>query len=107
MATESSSGSSLSAPFDKEFTEEEVQQLEKERAERLDPSNRPRNAEVDNTKRHWVAEKEDFEDNLEGHPPEWDTSDGAGTTVDPEIWQHIEEQTGKPVERIHQHHSHR
>jgi hypothetical protein len=103
MATESGSGSSLSAPFEKELTDEGVQQLEKERAKRLDPQNRPRNAEVDNTTRHWLSDKEDFEDNLEGHPPEWDTSDGAGTKVDPEIWQRIEEQTGKPVERAYPH----
>jgi hypothetical protein len=82
-------------------TPEEVAQLERERAERLDPSNRPRNAEVDNTTREWVPEAENFRDNLEGHPPEWDKGDGAGTTADPEIWQHIEEQTGKPVERAH------
>jgi hypothetical protein len=102
MATENGSGSSLNEPFEREATEEEIQQLEKERAERLDPANRPRNAQVDNTTRHWISEKEDFEDNLEGHPPEWDKGDGAGTTADPEIWQHIEEQTGKPVERAHQ-----
>ena len=34
---------------------------------------------------------------------EFDKGDGAGTTVDPEIWKRIEEQTGKPVERAHQH----
>jgi len=96
MASQDGSGSSMSAPFEREMTEEEVRQLEKERADRLDPHNRPRNAEVDNTKRHWISEKEDFEDNLEGHPPEWDKGDGAGTTVDPQIWKHIEEQTGKP-----------
>jgi hypothetical protein len=82
-------------------TPEEIAQLERERAERLDPANRPANAEVNNTTRHWVPEAEDFEDNIEGHPPEWDKSDGAGTTADPEIWQHIEEQTGKPIERAH------
>ncbi|MFL6089460.1 MAG: hypothetical protein ACJ71Z_04900 [Aeromicrobium sp.] len=105
MATHKASGTSLSAPFEpeREPTKEEVEQLEKERAERLDPNNRPRNAQVDNTKRHWIGEKEDFEDNLEGHPPEWDKGDGAGTKVDPEIWQRIEKQTGKPVERLHQH----
>ena len=82
-------------------TPEEIEQLERERAERLDPANRPANAEVDNTTRDWVPEDENFRDNLEGHPPEWDRGDGAGTTVDPEIWQRIEDQTGKPVERAH------
>lgn len=85
-------------------TPEEIAQLEKERAARLDPANRPANAEVNNTTRHWVPEAEDFEDNLEGHPPEWDKGDGAGTTVDPEIWQRIEEQTGKPNDHAHPHH---
>jgi hypothetical protein len=97
MATEGSSGGSLSAPFERELTEEEIQQLEKDRAERLDPQNRPRNAEVDNTTRDWLLEKEDFRDNLEGHPPEWDTSDGAGTERDPEIWKRVEKTMGKPI----------
>ena len=86
---------------ERQATPQEVEQLERERAARLDPSNRPRNAEVDNTTREWVPDAENFRDNLEGHPPEWDKGDGAGTTADPEIWQHIEEQTGKPIERAH------
>jgi hypothetical protein len=92
--------------FERTATPEEVAQLERERAERLDPANRPANAEVDNTVRDWVPESEDFRDNLEGHPPEWDNppqaggppSDGAGTTRDPEIWQKIEKSTGKPID---------
>ena len=84
--------------FERTATPEEVAQLERERAERLDPANRPANAEVDNTTRDWVPESEDFRDNLEGHPPEWDTGDGAGTTRDPEIWQKIERSTGKPID---------
>ena len=88
--------------FERKATPEEVAQLERERAERLDPANRPANAEVNNTTREWVPEAEDYRDNLEGHPPEWDKGDGAGTTVDPEIWQHIEEQTGKPVDHGHE-----
>lgn len=82
-------------------TPEEIAQLERERAERLDPAHRPANAEVDNTQREWVPEAEDFRDNLEGHPPPWDAGDGAGTTVDPEIWQRIEDQTGKPNDHVH------
>lgn len=82
--------------LERRATPEEIAQLEKERAARLDPANRPANAEVNNTTRHWVPEAEDFEDNLEGHPPEWDKGDGAGTTVDPEIWKRMEQQTGKP-----------
>jgi hypothetical protein len=38
----------------------EREQLEKEREERLDPNNRPKNAEVDNSGREWDSEKEDF-----------------------------------------------
>lgn len=84
--------------FERAATPDEVAQLERERAERLDPANRPANAEVDNTVRDWVPEAEDFRDNLEGHPPEWDSGDGAGTTRDPEIWHKIEESTGKPID---------
>ena len=93
MPSEGESGSSLTAAFEREVTEEERQQMEKERADRLDPHNRPRNAEVNNTKRHWNNEKGDFEDNLEGHPPEWDKSDGAGRERDPEIWERLEANT--------------
>ena len=38
----------------------EREQLEKEREERLNPDNRPVNAEVDNSGREWDSEKEDF-----------------------------------------------
>lgn len=87
--------------FERAATPEEIAQLERERAERLDPRNRPANAQIDNTTREWVGEKEDFRDNLDGHPPEFDKGDGAGTTVDPEIWRRIEEETGKPIPRAH------
>lgn len=78
---------------DAEVTEEERQQLEQEREERLDPANRPANAEVDNTTREWIQEKEDFKDNLEGNPPEFDKGDGAGQERDPEIWDRLKEQS--------------
>ena len=97
MTPAGEAGSSLTAAFEHEPTEEERRQLEKERAERLDPTNRPRNAEVDNTKRGWDNDRGDFRDNLEGHPPEWDRSDGAGRERDPEIWERLEESTGKPA----------
>ena len=42
------------------LSDEEREQLEKERQERLDPENRPVNAEVDNTGREFDSEKEDF-----------------------------------------------
>lgn len=41
-------------------SDEERAQLEKERTERLDPTNRPKNAEVDNSGREWDSAKEDF-----------------------------------------------
>ena len=94
--------------FERAATPEEIAQLERQRAARLDPANRPANAEVDNTTREWVPDAEDFRDNLEGHPPEWDKGDGAGTTVEPEIWERIEQQTGKPNEHAHRtDHTHR
>ena len=39
-----------------EISDEEREQLEKERQERLDPDNRPKNAEVDNSGREWDGE---------------------------------------------------
>lgn len=43
-------------------SEEEIEQIERERAERLDPENRPPNAEVDNTQRTFDPAKGDFID---------------------------------------------
>ena len=43
-----------------DLSEEEKQQLEEERQERLDPENRPVNAEVDNTGRKFDVEKGEF-----------------------------------------------
>ena len=43
-----------------DVSDEEREQLEKEREERLNPENRPVNAEVDNSGREWDGEKEDF-----------------------------------------------
>lgn len=42
------------------ISDEDAEQLEKERQERLDPDNRPVNAEVDNTGREFDNETEDF-----------------------------------------------
>lgn len=57
-----SSGSAFTVgSAEEEVSEEEREQLEKEREERLDPENRPVNAEVDNTGRIFDAEKEEFE----------------------------------------------
>ena len=43
-----------------DLSDEEREQLEEEREERLNPDNRPVNAEVDNSGREWDGEKEDF-----------------------------------------------
>jgi hypothetical protein len=42
---------------DDEVSEDEAEQLEKEREERLDPDNRPDNALVDNTQREFDPDK--------------------------------------------------
>jgi hypothetical protein len=52
-----------------EWTQEELDQLEKERAEILDPDNRPENAEIDNTGRTFDSERGDFVDQLDGEEP--------------------------------------
>lgn len=43
-----------------DISDKEREQLEEEREERLNPDNRPVNAEVDNSGREWDGEKEDF-----------------------------------------------
>lgn len=43
-----------------DVSDKEREQLENEREERLNPDNRPVNAEVDNSGREWDGEKEDF-----------------------------------------------
>jgi hypothetical protein len=56
-----SEGSALTTTNEKaDISDEERDQLEKERQERLDPENRPENAEVDNTGRQFDVEKNDF-----------------------------------------------
>ena len=47
---------------EQEISEEERQQVEKERERRLDPDNRPEMAEVDNTHRDFDPEKGEFVD---------------------------------------------
>ena len=51
----------------REFSDEEVAQIEEERTERLDPDNRPPNAEVDNTDREFDVVHGRFTDS---EPPE-------------------------------------
>ena len=56
-----SSGSAFTVgSADEEVSDEEREQLENERKERLDPDNRPVNAEVDNTGREFDAVEGDF-----------------------------------------------
>jgi len=46
---------------DQEISDDEAEKLEQERRERLDPENRPANAEIDNTQRNFNPETEEFE----------------------------------------------
>src|SRR5690349_25168473 len=50
--------------FGRPVTEAEIRQIERDRLERLNPANRPPNAEVDNTPREWDYEQNDFVDSL-------------------------------------------
>lgn len=50
------------APFREKPDEETIDQIEAERRRRLDPANRPPNAEVDNTHRHFNPETGHFDD---------------------------------------------
>jgi hypothetical protein len=70
--TDARAGRSLGIEPDKEPDEETKQQIEKERAERLDPENRPDGAEVDNTERTFDHDRgmfTDAEDYDESEPP--------------------------------------
>lgn len=51
-----------SAEPDEEISQEEREEIEAERRRRLDPDNRPDNAEVDNTDRDFDVEHGRFED---------------------------------------------
>jgi hypothetical protein len=50
---------------DRDHTEDDESEIEEERRRRLDPENRPENAEVDNTQRTFDTEKGVFEDSPE------------------------------------------
>jgi hypothetical protein len=50
---------------DRDHTEDDEDDIEEERKRRLDPENRPENAEVDNTQRTFDTEKGVFEDSPE------------------------------------------
>ena len=59
--SEESAGRGKPAPLG-EVSEDEREQIEQERSERLDPDNRPDNAEVDNTQRDFDTEHGEFTD---------------------------------------------
>ena len=61
---------------DTELSQEELDEIETERKERLDPDNRPENAEVDNTDRDFDSTTGQFTD----HEPDPD----LGPFEDPE-----------------------
>lgn len=71
---------------DMDVTDEEAEQLEKEREERLDPENRPTNAIVDNTQRKFDVESGEYQvsaDEVE-NGPQIGADRPEGVTVDDE-----------------------
>lgn len=73
---------------DHEVSDEEAEDLEQERQERLDPENRPTNAEIDNTQRGFNPETAEFEksgEEVENGPVIGaDRPDGVVSDVEPE-----------------------
>ena len=71
--------------FGRPVTEEEIQEILRDRAERLNPANRPANAEVDNAPREWDYELDDFRDNIArrgGAPPDLGDASKHGPAVE-------------------------
>ena len=68
--TDARAGRSLGIEPDKVPDEETQQQIEAERQERLDPDNRPDNAEVDNTERTFDTDRGKFTDAEDYDPDE-------------------------------------
>lgn len=73
---------------DQEISDDDAEKLEQERQERLDPENRPANAEIDNTQRNFNPETEEFEksgEEVENGPVIGaDRPEGVGSDVEPE-----------------------
>jgi hypothetical protein len=73
---------------DREVSADEAEDLEKERQERLDPANRPANAEIDNTQRDFNPETGEFEksgEEVENGPVIGaDRPEGVVSDVEPE-----------------------
>ena len=67
-----------------DLSDEEKESMEKEREERLDPDNRPDNAEIDNTDRTFDATSGQFTDDEDddGLGPFQDEDPAAGTKSD-------------------------
>jgi hypothetical protein len=69
--TDSNATERPTKPGEDTLSDEDKDQLEQERKERLDPENRPENAEVDNTAREFDQETGEFEkrgDEVENGP---------------------------------------
>ena len=69
--------------FGRPVTEEEIQQILRDRAERLNPANRPAHSEV--PPREWDYELDDFRDNIErrgGPPPDLGDASKHGPAVE-------------------------
>ena len=65
---EGSSTGDTTAAFREKPDEATIREIEEERQERLDPENRPRNAEIDNTHRDFDPEQGAFDDDLDQPP---------------------------------------
>lgn len=87
--TDERAGRSQGIDTDSEPDEETAQEMEEERERRLDPENRPENAEVDNTQRDFdvdhgkFTDRDDYDESEEGPYAEGDDdggSDDSGST---------------------------
>lgn len=79
QATEGYEGhGEAAAALEEQPPEEKIQEIEKERAERLDPDSRPDNAEIDNTDRELPTVEEFAKMNADD-----DNAEGSAGTADP------------------------
>jgi phospholipid/cholesterol/gamma-HCH transport system substrate-binding protein len=66
--------------FGRPVSEEEIRQILRDRAERLDPANRPVNSEVNNSIRKWDYDHDDFVDNVQKRPADYREPSAEGST---------------------------
>ena len=58
--------------FNRPVTQEEIDEILRDRARRLDPANRPDNAEVDNSAREWDYDLNDWVDLIKSRPADFE-----------------------------------